>query len=120
VNNTVNVESIFSKAGLALIQDAIDHDGFDKTPSDIDIIVVTAIFHRRANFSNYDVVKLKELMIAYKERNLNSFDTAVLDLFYKADDQNQARLYLAFNMLGESFFRYGRENINILKMKEEQ
>ena len=112
------VEGIFTEEGIKLIQEAITTDKATTEPDYDDIVVLVGVLHRRANYNNYDDDKLKSMIIDYKQKMLSKFDTMILDMFYVADSINQARLYLAVNVHGEAFFRYGRENVNVLLLKD--
>lgn len=63
--------------------------------------------------------KLNQMDLIYRcqYRQLSSFEQQLMDLFYKASEDNRGLLSIAFPYEGEAFKKYGRENVQMLKME---
>ena len=63
---------------------------------------------------------LMQLIVDYKQGNLDSFRARLLDLFYSASGNNIGLLSISYPDIGKAFTKYGRENLNmlIIKIKE--
>ena len=63
---------------------------------------------------------LMQLIVDYKQGNLDSFRARLIDLFYSASDDNIGLLSISYPDIGKAFTKYGRENLNmlIIKIKE--
>ena len=63
---------------------------------------------------------LMQLIVDYKQGNLDSFKIRLLDLFYLASSDNVGLLSISYPDIGKAFTKYGRENLNmlIIKIKE--
>lgn len=63
---------------------------------------------------------LMQLIVDYKQGNLDSFRARLLDLFYSASSNNVGLLSISYPDIGKAFTKYGRENLNmlIIKIKE--
>ena len=63
---------------------------------------------------------LMQLIVDYKQGNLDSFRARLLDLFYSASGNNVGLLSISYPDIGKAFTKYGRENLNmlIIKIKE--
>lgn len=58
-----------------------------------------------------------ELIYRFQYRQTGSFETGLIDLLYKSSDDNKGLLAISYPFEVEAFNKYGRENINLLKIK---
>lgn len=64
--------------------------------------------------------ELMQLIVDYKQGNLDSFRTKLIDLFYSSSRDNIGLLSISYPDIGKAFTKYGRENLNMLIIKIEE
>lgn len=79
-------------------------------------IVSLSLPKQRSEDENY---KLKQMELVYRcqYRQLSSFEQQLMDLFYKASEDNIGLLSIVFPFEADAFKKYGKENVQILKME---
>ena len=68
---------------------------------------------------NYKIRQM-ELIYSFQYNQCSSFEKGLIDLFYKSSKNNIGLLSIAYPFEAEAFIKYGRENVNILKMEIEK
>ncbi len=61
-----------------------------------------------------------ELIYSFQYNQCSSFEKGLIDLFYKSSENNIGLLSIAYPFEAEAFIKYGRDNVNILKMEIEK
>lgn len=83
-------------------------------PEELGIFLASMLTY--VNMDTYKVKDMAQDMYDYQHRQLHPFKTKIFDLFYAADQFNQAKLKLTFPYEGRCFELYGRESVYILEM----
>lgn len=62
-------------------------------------------------------LKQMELIYNSQYRQLSSFEQSLMELFFKASEDNRGLLAIAYPFEADAFKKYGRESVNMLKIK---
>ena len=101
---------------LTLLKELKEHSAFQTHKDMLPGYVASIITH----VEEYDQKELMKEIVFYQYRQHGAFKQKLYDAFYGASSENLGKLSIAYPLEGEAFRKYGKESVELLKIKMEE